>query len=159
MNMPSPIPCPHCGASVHLPPYPQHAADCPAIARSPPVASDAGLLALPLSVVRVREMASQLESVFWSIPAENMAARHAVRVMADDLREANCTRSIAPTQEDDADVVAALTAVVREADQEFQRVGGSSRHWTRDCFLPLLNKAGFVIARALGRPREDPPHE
>lgn len=45
------------------------------------------------------------------------------------------------------DAVAALTAIVREADQLFERVGGSSRHWVRDCFLPLLERAGWTMTR------------
>jgi len=52
-------------------------------------------------------------------------------------------------QGEDPIVVAALTLVVREADQVFERVGGSSRHWVRDCFLPTLNRHGwFVEAQA-----------
>lgn len=41
----------------------------------------------------------------------------------------------------------AVTAAVREADQTFQRVGGSSRHWVRDCFLPTLEKHGLCLSR------------
>lgn len=48
-------------------------------------------------------------------------------------------------QSDDVAVVDAITAVVRDADRTFERVGGSSRHWVRDCFLPILNRNGFVI--------------
>jgi hypothetical protein len=48
-------------------------------------------------------------------------------------------------QADDAVVVAAITLVVREADAVFERVGGSSRHWVRDCFLPTLNKHGWFV--------------
>lgn len=48
-----------------------------------------------------------------------------------------------------------ITAVVREADQLFQKVGGSSRHWVRDCFLPLLEKAGLsIVSAALLRERD-----
>lgn len=47
---------------------------------------------------------------------------------------------------EDSELVARLTAIVREADQTFERVGGSSRHWVRDCFLPLLNRAGWYVA-------------
>jgi hypothetical protein len=50
-------------------------------------------------------------------------------------------------QDEDFDLVKAVTAVVREADLEFERVGGSSRHWVRDCFLPTLNRAGFIIVK------------
>jgi hypothetical protein len=34
------------------------------------------------------------------------------------------------------ELVRDLTRVVREADEMFEREGGSSRHWVRDCFLP-----------------------
>ncbi len=48
-------------------------------------------------------------------------------------------------QSEDTTTVNAITAVVRDADQTFERVGGSSRHWVRDCFLPILNQAGYVV--------------
>jgi hypothetical protein len=38
-----------------------------------------------------------------------------------------------------------ITQAVREADIHFERVGGSSRHWVRDCFLPMLEKHGLKI--------------
>lgn len=72
-------------------------------------------------------------------------------------RETNstCDRLDLPTrkhepidQSDNADVAAAITAIVREADQVFERVGGSSRHWVRDCFLPMLNRAGWYVCPA-----------
>lgn len=50
-----------------------------------------------------------------------------------------------PLQEDDDVLVKAITAIVREADEAFQRSGGSSRHWVRECFLPTLNAKGFRI--------------
>lgn len=34
-----------------------------------------------------------------------------------------------------------ITEIVRQADDEFKRVGGSSRHWVRDCYFPLLRAA------------------
>jgi hypothetical protein len=64
--------------------------------------------------------------------------------------------SWANPQSEDSDVVTRLTAIVREADQEFQRVGGSSRDWVRDCFLPLLNQAGYGIAVTPVAPPEAP---
>lgn len=56
--------------------------------------------------------------------------------------------------DDDPNVVMAVTAIVREADQEFQRVGGSSRHWVRECFLPVLNRCGWQVVRAQAVPEE-----
>ena len=48
-------------------------------------------------------------------------------------------------QSEDMPLVNAITAVVRDADQRFQKAGGTSRHWVRDWFLPLLNTAGMQI--------------
>lgn len=47
--------------------------------------------------------------------------------------------------ENDPALVTVITAVVREADREFEHAGGSSRHWVRDCFLPLLNRRGLIV--------------
>lgn len=48
-----------------------------------------------------------------------------------------------------------LTAAVREADEMFQKVGGSSRHWARDCFLPSLEKHGVGIMPLPAAPRRE----
>ena len=40
-----------------------------------------------------------------------------------------------------------VTHVVRKADGTFEKVGGSSRHWVRECFLPELDEAGLMIVR------------
>jgi hypothetical protein len=42
-------------------------------------------------------------------------------------------------------LIQAITAIVREADQQFEREGGSSRHWVRDHFLPLLEREGYEL--------------
>ena len=44
---------------------------------------------------------------------------------------------------------AAITAVVREADQAFESSGGSSRHWVRDQFLPRLATAGWRLVKVV----------
>jgi hypothetical protein len=44
-----------------------------------------------------------------------------------------------------AEEVQAITAIVREADQAFQKSGGTSRHWVADCFLPLLYQSGWRL--------------
>ena len=38
-----------------------------------------------------------------------------------------------------------VTRVVREADEAFKTVGGSTRHWVRDCLLPALDRAGIEL--------------
>lgn len=53
-----------------------------------------------------------------------------------------------PEQCEDVDLVSEITEVVRAADREFQRVGGSSRHWVRECFLPELTAACYSIVPA-----------
>jgi hypothetical protein len=48
-------------------------------------------------------------------------------------------------QAEDPIVVAAITLIVREAAEHFERVGGSSRQWVRECFLPVLNRRGWFV--------------
>ena len=38
-----------------------------------------------------------------------------------------------------------LTLICREADKTFERVGGGSKHWVRDCFAPALEDAGLTL--------------
>lgn len=49
-----------------------------------------------------------------------------------------------PLENSDA-IVNTVTRIVRDADRAFQKSGGSSRHWVRDCFLPMLNARGLRI--------------
>lgn len=76
---------------------------------------------------------------------------HAQETSAAALEAAQQEVQRLTSQDDDFDLVAAITRIVREADQVFERVGGSSRHWVRDCFLPLCNRAGLYV---LSRHRE-----
>ena len=46
-----------------------------------------------------------------------------------------------------ADYLSEITKAVREADNAFETVGGSTRHWVRECLLPALQVRGFVIIR------------
>jgi hypothetical protein len=50
-------------------------------------------------------------------------------------------------QSEDAEVVNAVTAAMREADRVFEKVGGSTRHHVRDCLLPVLNRNGWRVVR------------
>lgn len=72
---------------------------------------------------------------------------------ATTLSADRATGEARQSEEDDADTVRAVTAVVREADEAFQKSGGTSRHWVRDWFLPLLNKAGWRVSQG----SEGPP--
>lgn len=40
-----------------------------------------------------------------------------------------------------------LTEILRECDDKFQDVGGSTRHYVRDLLLPTLEERGFVIIK------------
>jgi hypothetical protein len=50
------------------------------------------------------------------------------------------------------ELVAAVTSLVRRIDPEFEKEGGSTRHWVRDWFLPGLDEAGYEIVRKDGGP-------
>lgn len=52
-----------------------------------------------------------------------------------------------PPMAEDADLVAEITGIVRASDEEFESVGGSTRHWVRECFLPRLEGAGWKLVR------------
>jgi hypothetical protein len=45
----------------------------------------------------------------------------------------------------DGEVARRLTAAVRAADQHFESVGGSSRHYVVDCLGPALIDAGLAV--------------
>jgi hypothetical protein len=64
--------------------------------------------------------------------------------MTDTPRPAD---GLTPEQCEDADVVNAVTAAMREADRTFEKVGGSTRHHVRDCLLPILNRSGWVVVQ------------
>ena len=53
-----------------------------------------------------------------------------------------------PAEDFDHTLVRDITRVVRAADVEFEEVGGTSRHWVRDHFLPHLHDEGLAIMRA-----------
>ncbi len=44
-----------------------------------------------------------------------------------------------------AELVTQVTKAVRAADEAFKAIGGSSRHWVRECFLAALEDEGLVI--------------
>lgn len=58
-------------------------------------------------------------------------------------------RDLFGDQSDDAEIVAAIAGIVREADEAFTASGGTSRHWVREQFLPILNKHGYRILSPL----------
>lgn len=46
-------------------------------------------------------------------------------------------------------LVREITKIVRTADEQFEKDGGSSRHWVRDNFLPTLRSAGWRIVKMI----------
>jgi hypothetical protein len=47
--------------------------------------------------------------------------------------------------------VRTITRAVRAADEAFETVGGSSRHWVRECLLPALEDEGLEVVVASDR--------
>lgn len=43
------------------------------------------------------------------------------------------------------DIARQLTQAVRNADRNFEKVGGSSRHYVHDCLLPALAEQGLEV--------------
>jgi hypothetical protein len=50
------------------------------------------------------------------------------------------TQACTPEQDRETELIRRMTAAMREADETFERVGGSTRHHVRDCLLPVLEK-------------------
>lgn len=46
--------------------------------------------------------------------------------------------------------VGEITAIMREADTAFEKVGGSTRHYVRDLLLPMMEDKGLFIYRVVG---------
>ena len=38
-----------------------------------------------------------------------------------------------------------VLCAIRDADKVFEKTGGSTRHWLRECFLPILEKEGLAV--------------
>lgn len=75
---------------------------------------------------------------------EDMIGRRSDRGLIEkEFRAEAEARKELPTQP--ADLEARLTAAVREADVAFEKVGGSSRHFVRDCLLPALENAKLKV--------------
>tara|TARA_R110000851_G_scaffold33896_4_gene90393 strand:+ start:1463 stop:1645 length:183 start_codon:yes stop_codon:yes gene_type:complete len=51
-----------------------------------------------------------------------------------------------------SDVEKRITAAVREADSVFEKTGGSTRHYVRECLMPILEKNGLEVRE---KPRDD----
>ena len=50
---------------------------------------------------------------------------------------------------DHKELVPAITRAVRKADDAFEKSGGSSRHWVRDCFLDALENEGLCVVESI----------
>ena len=103
---------------------------------------------------RARETAEKLEVFAPNCTVEYLASviEAALRAVAEEVRAEQREQggALAPKidqAENEPETVTALTALVREADRAFARVGGGSRDWVRDCFLPLLNRDGWAIQK------------
>lgn len=57
-------------------------------------------------------------------------------------------------QLDESEIIRRVTRATRAADEAFQKIGGSSRHWVRECFLPAIEEEGLVITERALRGKE-----
>lgn len=47
--------------------------------------------------------------------------------------------------EENSELVARMTAAMREADKAHESVGGGARHHVRECLLPILRRHGLAL--------------
>jgi hypothetical protein len=76
---------------------------------------------------------------------EISALREIIQQQQKQIAALEARAPLADPTEAECALTPKLTAAVREADQAFETVGGSSRHYVRDCLLPALAKAGLKI--------------
>lgn len=74
------------------------------------------------------------------------------RQAAERLVEESLIPALADGVVPDDECVRRLTAAMREADAIHRRVGGGTRHYVRDCLLPILDRHGITIAAAPSQP-------
>lgn len=55
------------------------------------------------------------------------------------------TPTTAADEAREIELIRRMTAAMREADETFERVGGSTRHHVRDCLLPVLSRHGLRL--------------
>jgi len=61
------------------------------------------------------------------------------------VRELEADKAISNPDES-VELVRRMTLAMREADEMFETVGGSTRHHVRECLLPVLEKHGLGIS-------------
>lgn len=55
--------------------------------------------------------------------------------------------SLPETEQGNEQFLEEMTAIMREADQRFEMVGGGTRHYMRDIFLPMMEERGLLIVK------------
>lgn len=102
------------------------------------------------------EMVEQLREERNEALEERDEALAQVSALRADLRE---LRSKVPTQGDrvtalrdvtETDYDTLLVAAIRAADRHHLRVGGSSRHYVRECLIPAMEGLGLRLYRVEG---------
>ena len=90
------------------------------------------------------------EATYQEVRAALIEADYHQAIHHKDGRECLDMRGIAlqvaptatPTE---AQTLRQMTLAMREADQHFERVGGGTRHYLRDCLFPVLAKHGIGL--------------
>ena len=62
-----------------------------------------------------------------------------------DICKGTSALSVQVLHNEDSSTYDRVTAVMRESDEIFQSTSGSTRHYVRDVFLPLLEKEGLKL--------------
>jgi hypothetical protein len=53
------------------------------------------------------------------------------------------------------EMVAEITAAMRQADEWFEKSGGSTRHHVRECLIPALKDHGLKVIRITDETRKE----
>lgn len=89
------------------------------------------------------EMGESLDDFDFDAPEKPQEVKEMVGLLS-----AYAASLSAPASQTEGVELAELTEIMREADLHFEQAGGGTRHYLRDCFLPLLQQRGIYIVRA-----------
>lgn len=97
------------------------------------------------------ELALAVNALPWDSRAQVLRLAGLDRLV--ESAESECAPTLVALTHDDC--VTRLTVAMRDADRDFERVGGSTRHHVRDCLLPALMRAGLWIGEIITDPCYD----
>jgi len=101
-------------------------------------------------------IAEKIDLAALGLPDSIAAKFHRIATSLQSIIASEKSGELGGGEINETELVVKLTGIVRECDERFEKVGGSSRHWVRDFFLPYIRQHGLDV-RALSQPKNTEP--